>query len=135
MPYLTRRFRFSASHRLHSDVLDASANAACYGLCENMHGHNYLLEVTVKGDVDPQTGFFCNVLDLKKLVDEQVVDKCEHQCLNELDLFQGMVTTMENIAQRIWQAIEGPLREKGMQLSEVQLGETDDHWVRIRGDE
>lgn len=135
MPYLTRRFRFSASHRLHSDVLDAAANKDCYGLCENLHGHNYLLEVTVKGEVDPETGFFCNVLDLKSLVDKHVVDICEHQCLNELDIFQGMITTMENISQRIWNLIEEPLRKEGMELTEVLLGETEDHWVRIRGDE
>ncbi len=135
MPYLTRRFRFSASHRLHSDALDAAANEQHYGLCENLHGHNYLLEVTVKGTVDPKTGFFCNVMDLKALVDEHVVDKCEHQCLNDLPLFADMVTTMENIAQTIWNTIEAPLKENGMVLTEVQLGETEDHWVRIRGDE
>ena len=135
MPYLTRRFRFSASHRLHSELLDAPTNTAHYGLCENLHGHNYLLEVTVQGTVDPATGFFCNVMDLKAMVDEAIVDKCEHQCLNELDLFQGIVTTMENIAQIVWNAIETPLAAKGMRLYEVQLGETEDHWVRIRGEE
>lgn len=135
MPFLTRRFRFSASHRLHSPSLDAAANAAHYGVCENMHGHNYLMEVTVQGRVDPNTGFFCNVMDLKGLIDELIVDQCEHHCLNDLPLFQGVVTTMENIAQVVWNTIEAPLKERGMHLHEVMLGETEDHWVRIRGDE
>lgn len=133
MQLLTRRFRFSASHRLHSPSLDAQDNAKHYGLCENMHGHNYLMEVTVAGTVDPNTGFFCNVMELKALVDKLIVDKCEHQCLNDLPLFSGVVTTMENIAQCVWREIEGPLAERGMTLHEVQLGETEDHWVRIKG--
>ena len=134
MMYLTRRFMFSASHRLHSAGIDAAANTCAFGICQNMHGHNYRLEVTVRGTVDPHTGFFCNVMDLVELVDRLVAKKCDHQYLNDLDLFQGVTTTMENLATRIWAAIEAPLQERGMDLYEVQLGETDDHWARLRKD-
>jgi 6-pyruvoyltetrahydropterin/6-carboxytetrahydropterin synthase len=134
MMLLTRRFAFSASHRLHSDQLDAQANACAYGMCQRIHGHNYRLEVTVSGAVDPTTGFFCNVLDLADLVRVRVTDPCEHQFLNDLPLFQGVVPTMENLATRIWAAIEAPLAAKGMRLVEVQLGETEEHWVRLRRD-
>jgi 6-pyruvoyltetrahydropterin/6-carboxytetrahydropterin synthase len=134
MHYLTRRFTFSASHRLHSPVLDAHANQCAFGICQNIHGHNYRLEVTVRGDVDPQTGFFCNVMDLAGEVKRLVADPCEHQFLNDLPLFQGVVTTMENIAGCIWRTLEKPLAAKGMHLVEVLVGETDEHWVRFRGE-
>lgn len=133
MQYLTSRFRFSSSHRLHSEALSAEENEDCYGLCGNIHGHNYLLEVTVAGESDPQTGFFCNVMDLKALVNELIVDICEHQYLNDLPLFAGVIPTMENIAQTVWTTIESPLRERQMSLYEVKVGETEDHWVQIRG--
>ncbi len=134
MMYLTRRFGFSSSHRLYAQALDAAANSCAFGICQNIHGHNYRLEVTVRGEVDPQTGFFCNVMDLVSLVDGLVVKRCDHQYLNDLELFQGITTTMENLATRIWGAIDGPLRERGMELHEVLLGETDEHWARLRRD-
>ena len=128
---LTRRFAFSSSHRLHSTALDAPANACTYGLCENIHGHNYRLEVTVRGAVDPKTGFFCNVMELAALVNRLVVEPCDHRYLNDLPLFQGAVTTMENLATRIWGAIEPGLKEQGMTLTAVLLAETDEHWVKL----
>lgn len=134
MLLLTRKFTFSAAHRLNSPQLDAAGNACAYGLCENIHGHNYRMEVTVGGDADPKTGFFCNVLDLTRLVHELVVDPCEHRLLNDLPLFQGVITTMEGIAGRIWQVLEPALAAKGMRLEELLVGETDEHWVRIRRD-
>lgn len=132
MHLLTRRFSFSSSHRLQSIAMDANGNTCAYGLCENIHGHNYRLEVTVSGAVDPATGFFCNVMDLSAIVREKVVDPCDHRYLNDLPMFQGMVTTMENLASRIWQVIEEPLSARGMRLVEVLVGETDEHWVRLR---
>ena len=134
MHYLTRRFRFSASHSLQSPALAEAEAEACYGPCRNVHGHNYLLEVTVRGEPDPRTGFFANVMDLKKLVGEQVADPCEHQYLNDLPLFAGAATTMENLASRIWQELVGPLSERGMELYEILVAETEDNIVRLRKD-
>jgi len=132
---LTRRFGFSAAHRLHSTALDASGNACTYGLCENIHGHNYRLEVTVTGAVDAKTGFFCNVLELTAIVKDLVVDPCEHRLLNDLPLFADTITTMEGLSQRIYAILEPALAAKGMTMTELLLGETDEHWVRIRRDE
>lgn len=129
---LTRRFAFSASHRLHSEALDAAQNTRCYGLCENIHGHNYRLEVTVRGTVDPKTGFFCNVLEMYDIVQKAVVDPCEHQYLNDVPLFKGLIVTMENLAARMWREIEPLLAAKGMELIEMELGETEMHWVTLR---
>lgn len=129
---LTRRFAFSASHRLHSEALDAAQNARCYGLCENIHGHNYRLEVTVRGTVDPKTGFFCNVLEMADIVQQAVVDPCEHQFLNDVPLFKGRIVTMENLAARMWEVIEPLLAARGMEVIAMELGETEQHWVTLR---
>ena len=134
MLYLTRRFAFSSSHRLHSSALSGAENACSYGICENIHGHNYRLEVTVAGDVDPRTGFFCNVMELHSLVHELVVVPCDHHYLNDVPLLSGAITTMEGISTRIWQALEPKLKAKGMRLHELLLAETDEHWVRLRQD-
>lgn len=129
---LTRRFIFSAAHRLQSPALDAAGNAGAYGMCENIHGHNYRLEVSVTGAADARTGFFCNVLELTRLVQERVVDRCEHRLLNELELFAGVICTMEGIAARMWAELEPALRAQGMALVELRLAETDEHWVTLR---
>jgi 6-pyruvoyltetrahydropterin/6-carboxytetrahydropterin synthase len=132
MHYLTRRFQFSASHQLCSDRLDAAQNQATYGLCTNVHGHNYRLEITLRGEVDPATGFFCNVMDLYRVVQEKIADPCEHHFLNDVPLFAGLTTTMENLAQAIWRAIEPEVASWGVELYEVLLAETDDNIVRLR---
>jgi 6-pyruvoyltetrahydropterin/6-carboxytetrahydropterin synthase len=128
---LTRRFSFSASHRLHSAALGTAENACTYGLCENIHGHNYRLEVTVSGGVDPRTGFFCNVLELAAVVQRLVIEPCDHQYLNDVPMFAGAITTMEGLSTRIWATLAPALMDKGMTLREVLLAETDEHWVRL----
>jgi 6-pyruvoyltetrahydropterin/6-carboxytetrahydropterin synthase len=133
MHYLTRRFHFSASHQLCSAQLDDKANKQVYGLCTNLHGHNYRLEITLRGEPDPKTGFFCNVMDLYQLVQREVVDPCEHHFLNDVPLFKGHTTTMENLSQLIWQRIAGEVAQwPGVELYEVLLAETDDNVVRLR---
>lgn len=128
---LTRRFTFSASHRLVSGRLDAAGNASAFGACQRLHGHNYRLEVSVAGEPDPVTGFFCNVLELERTVREQVVEPCDHQVLNELPQFAGLVPTMEMVAQVFWKALQPALASRGMRLCSLCLAETDEHWVRI----
>ena len=128
---LTRRFTFSASHRLVSDRMDASANASAFGACQRTHGHNFRLEVSVSGEPDPATGFFCNVLDLERTVRDLVIAPCDHQHLNDLDLFRGLVPTMETVAQVFWKVLQPALAGRGMRLVGLCFAETDEHWVRI----
>lgn len=128
---LTRRFSFSASHRLVSSQLDAAGNASSFGACQRVHGHNFRLEVTVTGEPDPATGFFCNVLELERTVREMVVAPCDHQMLNELPMFAGRVPTMEVVAQVFWTLLQPALAARGMRLCGLCFAETDDHWVRI----
>lgn len=132
MLLLTRRFTFSASHRLVSPDLDAAANACAYGDCQRIHGHNFRLEVSVTGVPDAKTGFFCNVLELERTVRQLVIAPCDHQLLNDLPMFAGKVPTMEVVAQVLWEGLRPGLERQGMRLVELLFAETDEHWVRIR---
>jgi 6-pyruvoyltetrahydropterin/6-carboxytetrahydropterin synthase len=97
--YLTRRYMFSASHRLHSEEMSQEENAAIYGKCNNPHGHghNYMLEVTVSGQVDAHTGMVCNLADLDGFVERELLERFDHQNLNTLPEFSKAVPTTENL--------------------------------------
>ena len=133
MHHLTRRFTFSAAHRLHNAEREDGWNRERYGPCNEIHGHNYALEVTVRGSVDPQVGFFCNVVDLGTLVTEAVVAPCDHKLLEEVSAFADLpVTTMENVVTRIWQILEPQVAERGAELYEVVLAESEASRVSLR---
>ena len=98
--YLSRRYHLSASHRLHAESLTDEANQATFGKCNNPygHGHNYVLQVTYGGSVDPDTGMVTNLADLDAFAREHVLARFDHTNLNTLDLFQQEVPTTENFA-------------------------------------
>ena len=106
--YLTRRYLFSASHRLHSDEMSGAENQAVYGKCNNPHGHghNYSVEVTVAGGVDPRTGMVCNLVDLDSFVHAKILERFDHQNLNTLPEFQETVPTTENLCVEIFEILE-----------------------------
>jgi 6-pyruvoyltetrahydropterin/6-carboxytetrahydropterin synthase len=106
--YLTRRYWFSASHRLHSPDMSAEQNQAVYGKCNNPHGHghNYSLEVTVSGQVDSKTGMVCNLVDLDSFVHEKILERFGHQNLNTLEEFQGTVPTTENLCIEVYGVLQ-----------------------------
>jgi len=106
--HLTRRYMFSASHRLHSDALSPQENREVYGKCNNPygHGHNYTVEVTVSGPVDPQTGMLCNLVDLDAFVHRKVLDRFDHQNLNQMQEFEQKVPTTENLCIAIYEIVE-----------------------------
>lgn len=97
--YFSRRYRLSAAHRLHSDELSESKNQEVYGKCNNPHGHghNYIVEVTVGGQVDPETGMVANLADLDACVNREVVERFDHKNLNLCPEFHGQVPTTENL--------------------------------------
>lgn len=131
MVFLTRRYRFSAGHRLHNDALSAEENRRIYGKCNNPngHGHNYLLEVTVGGSVDSATGFIFDLPSLDGIVTERVLDKLDHKNLNlDVDNFREQVPTTENLCREIYNLLREPLEnagaERGLKLDRVRLEET-----------
>ena len=124
--HLTRRYWFSASHRLHSERMSATESQTPYGKCNNPHGHghNYALEVTVSGQVDPQTGMVCNLVELDGFVDHHILERFDHTNLNMLDDFRGLVPTTENLCITIYEALERgfkPARIEKVRLEETML--------------
>lgn len=98
--YLSRRYHFSASHRLHSDAYDEQRNREVYGKCNNPygHGHNYTVQVTFSGPVDPVTGMVCNLGDLDAFAKTNLLDRFDHTNLNTLACFTNRVSTTENLS-------------------------------------
>lgn len=122
--HLTRRYLFSASHRLHSAEMSAEENLATYGKCNNPHGHghNYALEVTVSGQVDPETGMVCNLVDLDGFVRQEILDRYDLENLNLLQEFRDTVPTTENLCVEIFEILKRGFRLA--HLERVRLEET-----------
>jgi 6-pyruvoyltetrahydropterin/6-carboxytetrahydropterin synthase len=98
--YLSRRYHFSASHRLHTESYDAAKNIAVFGKCNNPHGHghNYTVQVTLSGQVDPATGMVCNLVDFDAFAQTNLLARFDHTNLNKLDCFRDTVSTTENLS-------------------------------------
>lgn len=122
--HLTRRYRFSASHRLHSEEMSAQENLATYGKCNNPygHGHNYALEVTVSGQVDAATGMVCNLVDLDGVVEREVLSRYDLSNLNVLQEFAQLVPTTENLSMQIFEILQRAFAQA--HLERVRLEET-----------
>jgi 6-pyruvoyltetrahydropterin/6-carboxytetrahydropterin synthase len=124
MAYLTKTFGFSAAHRLHSSLLSEEENRAVFGKCNNPngHGHNYELEVTVQGEIDPRTGMIMDLGALMQIVQEQVLDRFDHKHLNsDTTEFHTLNPTGENITKVIWDLLYPKL---GKSLTKIGLWET-----------
>ncbi len=137
MLYITRKVTFSAAHRLHNPELSDDENKNIYGECNNPngHGHNYTLEVTVKGKIPKKTGMIIDLKDLKKIITENIVDKVDHKFLNyDVPFMQNIIPTAENLVVEFWKILEGVLLENNAELYELKLYETDNNIVIYRGD-
>jgi 6-pyruvoyltetrahydropterin/6-carboxytetrahydropterin synthase len=107
--HLSRRYHFSASHRLHTDAYDAERNREVFGKCNNPHGHghNYTVQVTVSGQVDPATGMVCNLAELDAFTQTNVLARFDHTNLNTLECFRNRVSTTENLSTEIYRIFQG----------------------------
>jgi len=122
--HLTRRYRFPASHRLHTPAMSEEMNCATFGKCNNPHGHghNYALEITVSGPVDPVTGMVINLGELDPLVNETIVARYDHADLNSLPEFKDVVPTTENLCKEIHKRLSQKFN--GIKLERVRIEET-----------
>lgn len=135
MIYLTRKCEFSASHYYYNPKWSDEENLRVFGKCANLngHGHNYTLEVTVKGEIDPTTGFVVDLKELKDVLNREVVDAMDHRHLNqEVPEFASRIPTTENIAIAIWQRLEQKLSVA--KLHRVRLYELPDLFVDFYGE-
>ncbi len=136
MVYLTRKCEFSASHYYHNPAFTAEENQRVFGKCANLngHGHNYTLEVTVKGEVDPTTGFVVDLKQLKDVLNDEVVEAMDHRHLNkEVPEFATQIPTTENLAIAIWNRLN--TRLKVARLHRVRVYEMPDLFVDYYGEE
>jgi 6-pyruvoyltetrahydropterin/6-carboxytetrahydropterin synthase len=132
---VTRRLHFSAGHRLHNPELSEVENRETYGLCNNPsgHGHNYGLEVTVRGEVDARTGYVFDLKRLKQVVEETVIGDLDHANLNvDVSWLRGVIPTAENVVVCIWRRLATVLPEGT--LESVVLTESERNLVEYRGE-
>jgi 6-pyruvoyltetrahydropterin/6-carboxytetrahydropterin synthase len=132
--YLTRRATFSAAHRLHSADLSDVENRQIFGKCNNPHGHghNYVLEVTIRGQIDPRTGMVINLVDLKDAIEDVIIKPMDHKHLNyDVPVFRDLNPTAENMAVVFWKLLAQKL--PGL-LHEIVLHETENNVVVYRGE-
>jgi 6-pyruvoyltetrahydropterin/6-carboxytetrahydropterin synthase len=131
---LGRRYRFAASHRLHSPQFSEEENCRVYGKCSNPfgHGHNYVLEVSLSGEVDPATGMIANLADLDSFVEHQIIEPFDRRYLNEeVAAFLETVPTTENLCVEIFRRLQSFSKAK---LERVRIQETANNSFEYSGD-
>jgi len=135
MVYLTRKEQFNAAHRLYNPKWDDARNEEVFGKCSNpnWHGHNYNIEVTIKGDPSPHTGFLFNTKDLSRIIWEQALSKMDHKNINvEVDFMKDVLPSTENLVRGIWYQIEPHIT--GCKLHRIRLYETDKNFADYYGE-
>jgi 6-pyruvoyltetrahydropterin/6-carboxytetrahydropterin synthase len=133
--YVTRREVFSAAHRLFNPELSDAENDLIFDKCNNIngHGHNYVLEVVVAGEINPKTGYVIDLKKLKKIIKEFVISKVDHKHLNfDTDFLKGKIPTAENIAVGIWYQLVDKIEEG--KLYSVKVFETENNYAEYRGE-
>lgn len=135
MIYVTRRETFNSAHRVYKPGLSDDENFKLFGNCSNpnWHGHNYVLEVVVAGEIDPETGYVVDLKILKKIIRENVIDKVDHKNLNiEVDFMKNIQPSAENIAVQIWKQLEDKI--PAGRLFSVKLYETENNYFEYKGE-
>ena len=136
MIYITRRERFNAAHMLWNYNWNEQKNIEVFGKCanKNWHGHNFELFVTVKGEVNADTGFVVNLKDLAKIIQEKVIDKLDHKNLNlYVDFMKDNMASTEVLAIAIWEELEANIMQLGAILHCIKVQETENNFVEYFG--
>jgi len=136
MIYITRKASFNAAHKLSRPDWTDEENQNVYGKCANpnWHGHNYQLYVTVKGEVNPETGFLVDLKWLKDIINVAVVDKIDHKNLNlDVDFMSGKLASTENLAIEIWNQLFSLIGASGAELHSIKIYETENNFVEYLG--
>ena len=134
MLYITRREHFSSSHKLENSGLSQQKNEELFGKCNNFHGHDYYIEVTLAGTPDPESNYVMDLKLLKQIIHEEILDKVDHKFLNEIDMFKDVIPTTENMAMLFWKALVEKVKRENVSLYSVKLYETEKNYVEYRGE-
>jgi 6-pyruvoyltetrahydropterin/6-carboxytetrahydropterin synthase len=125
-----RRESFNAAHQLCDPALSDEENRRLFGKCANLHGHNYVLEVVVAGEIDPASGYVLDLKSLSDVISRQVIGDVDHRNLNtDVPWLKGRVPTAENLAQAFWERLRSEL--PGGLLRTVRVWETDKNWAEV----
>ncbi len=138
MIYITRREHFNAAHKLYNPTWSEDKNNEVFGKCANpnWHGHNYNLYVTVKGKVNPDTGFSVNLKELSVIIRTYITDILDHKNLNlDVPFMKNLMPSTENVAIAIWKELTPHINEMGCQLHSIKLYETENNYVEYFGEE
>lgn len=138
MVYLTRRERFNSAHRLFNASLTDEENYKLYGKCANpnWHGHNYELFVTVKGEINPETGVVINLKDLSRIINELIIDKVDHKNMNvEVEFLQNKIVSTEIIIVEFWKVLAQAIAKFNAKLHKLKLVETENNFAEYYGGE
>ena len=136
MIYITRREQFCAAHRMYRKDWSDEENLRVFGKCSNpnWHGHNYVLYVTVKGEIPEETGFFINLSRLREIIKDKIIDEVDHKNLNlEVGFMSGRIATTENLALAIWNELKPVIENEGALLHCVKIGETENNSIEYYG--
>ncbi|MCG8410843.1 MAG: 6-carboxytetrahydropterin synthase [Bacteroidales bacterium] len=136
MVFVTRRERFSAAHKLFREEWNDEQNFDVFGKCSypNWHGHNYILYVTIKGELNPETGFVVNIKKLSEIIKEHVISKLDHRNLNiDVDFMKDTIASTENLAIAIWNVLEPIINLLGVHLHKIKIEETENNFVEYYG--
>ena len=137
MIYITRRERFNAAHRLFRPDWDDEKNLSIFGKCshKNWHGHNYVLFVTIKGEINPETGFVVNLKELSQIINDRVIIKLDHKNLNlDIDFLKNKIMSTEVLTKAIWDELYIPIKELGAELHKIRIEETENNSVEYFGE-
>jgi 6-pyruvoyltetrahydropterin/6-carboxytetrahydropterin synthase len=127
---VSRRESFNAAHQLRDPALSEAENRRLYGKCANLHGHNYVLEVVVAGEIDRTTGYILDLKALSDLIVRQIIEHVDHRNLNtDVPWLEGVVPTAENLAVAFWERIRPELPAGS--LRSIRLWETDKNWAEV----
>jgi 6-pyruvoyltetrahydropterin/6-carboxytetrahydropterin synthase len=132
---VTRRMTFNAAHRVHNPELSDLENARLFGKCNNpnWHGHNYVLEVAVRGPVQARTGYVLDLAHLRDVVSKEILDKVDHRNLNvDVDFMRGVIPTTENLAVAFWRILAPALAP--VELQRLRLWESENNMVEYTGE-
>jgi len=137
MMYVTRREHFNAAHKVYNPAWDDAKNQEVFGGCANpnWHGHNYILYVTVKGDINTETGFVVDLKKLSQLIRLQIIDKVDHKNFNlDVPFLKDVLPSTENVVVVFWKILEKPIADMGCKLHCIKLQETENNYAEYFGE-
>ena len=134
MIYITRVERFSASHMLVNPNISEERNKEIFDKCHDMHGHNYKLEVTVSGKPVPESGYVMDFKELKDIIKNEIIEKVDHQHLNDVEMFKDLILTAEFMVKKFWEILENKINRDSVKLYSIKLYETENNYVLYKGE-